>query len=114
MSSAQQSDPFEEEAPPQLTGAWSLMVGTAAVVAIGCPLLPESVPNQFRYFPVYFILPLGIWAVVSGGIALRRMRGDEGASRIRARAGITLGAVAVATAVTIIAWACWALNGIGE
>ncbi|MEU7723734.1 hypothetical protein AB0B78_00465 [Streptomyces sp. NPDC040724] len=112
MSSAQQVDPFEEEALPRLTGTWSLVLGTIAVAAIGCPLLPESVPNQFRYLPVYFILPLGIWAVVSGGIALRRMRGDEGASRLRARAGIILGTVAIVTVVPTLAWAYWALRHI--
>lgn len=112
MSSAEQIDPFEEEALPQLTGTWSLMLGTAAIAAIGCPLLPESVPNPFRYLPVYFILPLGIWAVVSGGIALRRMRGDEEASRVRARAGITLGTVAIVMAVATIVWACWELSRI--
>ncbi|ASR00115.1 hypothetical protein CGL27_15140 [Streptomyces sp. 11-1-2] len=88
------------------------MLGAIAVAAIGCPLLPESVPNQLRYLPVYFILPLGIWAVVSGSIALRRMHGDEGASRIRARAGITLGTVAIVAAVAVIVWACWALRHI--
>ncbi|MFA7764365.1 hypothetical protein [Streptomyces sp. NRRL S-448] len=112
MSSVQQIDSFDEEALPQLTGTWSLILGTAAVAAVGCPLLPEFVPNLLRYLPVYFILPLGIWAVVSGGIALRRVRGDEGASRIRARAGIVLGTVAVATAVAAIVWACWALRHI--
>ncbi|WP_435221944.1 hypothetical protein [Streptomyces sp. Tue6028] len=112
MSSAQQIDPLEEEARPQLTGAWSLVLGTIAVAAIGCPLLPKSVPSQLRYLPVYFILPLGIWAVVSGGIALRRMRGNEGASRIRARAGVTLGTVAIVAAVAVILWACWALRDI--
>ncbi|WP_327739899.1 hypothetical protein OG749_44640 [Streptomyces nojiriensis] len=112
MSSVQQIDSFGEEALPRLRGTWSLMLGTAAVAAIGCPLLPEFVPNLLRYLPVYFVLPLGIWAVVSGGIALRRVRGDEGASRIRARAGIALGTVAVMTAVATMVWACWALRHI--
>ncbi|QJT06582.1 hypothetical protein G9272_01910 [Streptomyces asoensis] len=83
-----------------------------AVVAIGCPVLPESVPNQLRYFPVYFVLPLGVWAVVSGAIALRRMRGDEGACRNRAGAGVTLGTVAIVTAVVTIVRAVWALINI--
>ncbi|MEU4731992.1 hypothetical protein [Streptomyces sp. NPDC023588] len=112
MTSVQQIDAFDEEALPQPTGTWSLILGIAAVAAVGCPLLPEFVPNLLRYLPVYFILPLGIWAVVSGGIALRRVRGDEGASRIRARAGIALGTVAVVTAVATIVWACWALRHI--
>ncbi|MFD7786179.1 hypothetical protein ACFV4Q_24290 [Streptomyces nojiriensis] len=112
MSSVQQIDSFGQEALPRLTGTWSLMLGTAAVAAVGCPLLPEFVPNLLRYLPVYFVLPLGIWAVVSGGIALRRVRGDEGASRIRARAGIALGTVAVMTAVATMVWACWALRQI--
>ncbi|MEU9109112.1 hypothetical protein AB0D54_33260 [Streptomyces xanthophaeus] len=112
MSSVHQIDSFEEEALPRLTGTWSLVLGTAAVAAVGCPLLPEFVPNLLRYVPVYCILPLGIWAVVSGGIALRRVRGVEGASRVRARAGIVLGTMAVVTAVAIIVWACWALSRI--
>ncbi|WP_234321671.1 hypothetical protein [Streptomyces xanthophaeus] len=112
MSSVHQIDPFAEEALPQLTGTWSLILGTAAVAAVGCPLLPEFVPNLLRYVPLYFILPLGIWAVISGGIALRRVRGVEGASRIRARAGIVLGTLAVVTAVAAIVWACWALSHI--
>ncbi|MFF4289530.1 hypothetical protein ACFY0R_30145 [Streptomyces sp. NPDC001633] len=112
MSSARQIDPLEEEALPQVTGTWSLMLGTLAVAAIGCPLLPESVSNQFRYLPAYFILPLGIWAVVSGGIALRRMRGNKAAGRNRARAGITLGTVAIVTVTAVIVWTCWTLRHI--
>ncbi|MFI5985240.1 hypothetical protein ACIBEA_30825 [Streptomyces sp. NPDC051555] len=111
MSSEQQIDCVEEEdVLPRLTGTWSLVLGIAAVAAVGCPLLPESVPNQFRYFPVYSILPLGMWAVVSGCIALRRARGNEGATRIRARVGVALGAVAVVPAVATLLWACWALR----
>ncbi|MFH8620120.1 hypothetical protein ACH4E8_34265 [Streptomyces sp. NPDC017979] len=112
MSSARQVDPVEEEALPRLTGTWSLVLGTVAVAAIGCPLLPQSVPIQLRYLPIYFILPLGVWAVVSGGIALRRMRGDKGASRLKARVGIVLGTVAIVTAVTTLAWAYWMLRHI--
>ncbi|MFF1443648.1 hypothetical protein [Streptomyces sp. NPDC058295] len=59
MSSAHRIDPLEEEARPQLTGAWSLMLGSMAVVAIDCPTLPESVPNQPRYSPVYRVPPVG-------------------------------------------------------
>ncbi|GHF70580.1 hypothetical protein GCM10010218_59800 [Streptomyces mashuensis] len=107
MSSPQQADPVEDEDVPQLTGTWSLVLGTAAVLATGCPLLPESVPPQLRLLPVYSILPLGIWAVGSGCIALRRMRGDERAGRIRARAGITLGTMATMTVVATVTAACW-------
>ncbi|TVL90397.1 hypothetical protein CD790_22220 [Streptomyces sp. SAJ15] len=78
---------------------------------MGCPFLPESIVSpQVRFFPIYFIVPLGICAVVSGAFALRRMRGHEGASRGRARAGITLGSVALVVALTFVVWACWALN----
>ncbi|MDX3310543.1 hypothetical protein P1S61_15875 [Streptomyces sp. ME08-AFT2] len=77
MSSAHRLEPSEEEARPQLTGTWSLMMGSAAVAAIGCPLLPESVPYQLRFLPVYFVLPLGVWAVASGIIALRRTGGTR-------------------------------------
>ncbi|MGW7164194.1 hypothetical protein ACWGH3_02530 [Streptomyces sp. NPDC054884] len=112
MSSAHRLEPSEEEARPQLTGTWSLMMGSAAVAAIGCPLLPESVPYQLRFLPVYFVLPLGVWAVASGIIALRRTGGDEGARRNRARAGITLGAVATVTVVATLVRAYWALRRI--
>ncbi|MFE5806736.1 hypothetical protein [Streptomyces sp. NPDC056491] len=112
MSSAQQIDPSEEEALPQVTGTWSLVLGSVAVASTGCPLLPESVPNLLRFLPLYLVLPLGVWAVVSGGIALRRVRGDESAGRTRARAGITLGTVAVVTVMGALVWAVWALRNI--
>ncbi|MFH0180377.1 hypothetical protein [Streptomyces cacaoi] len=37
------------------------------------------------------------------------MRGDEGACRNRARAGVTLGAVAIVAAVVTVVWAVWAV-----
>ncbi|MEU5421694.1 hypothetical protein ACH4UT_32535 [Streptomyces sp. NPDC020799] len=110
MSSTQHIDPSEDDTLPQLTGTWSLVLGTLAATAIGCPLLPDAVPNQFRYLPICVTLPLGLWAVLSGSIALRRMRGDQAAGRHRARAGITLGTVAVVTAAAAIVFACWTLR----
>lgn len=112
MSSAPHADPPDDGALPQPTGTGALVLGAAAVAAIACPLLPESVPPVVRHLPLLFVLPLGIWAVGSGGIALRRLRGEEGARRVRARAGVALGAVAVLTSVAVLSWAWWALSHI--
>ncbi|MDQ8706871.1 hypothetical protein RCO28_31025 [Streptomyces sp. LHD-70] len=114
MDSTQQVDAREEEARPRATGTWSLVLGAIAVVSIVCPMLPEYVPNVVRYLPVYFILPLGLWAVGSGAIALRRMRDDEEASRARARAGVSLGAVAVVTVVGMVIWFCLSMAAVSK
>ncbi|MFJ9850480.1 hypothetical protein [Streptomyces sp. NPDC101150] len=98
------------KAPRKSTGTTSLVVGALGVAMTGCPWLPTFVSHWIRFFPVYFILPFGIWAVVSGIGALRGMRGDEGADRRRARAGVTLGTVAILVPVAAFIWAYWALS----
>ena len=98
----------------KMTGTASSMLGAAAVAAVVCPwLLPSSASPQIRSILFSCFLPLGICAVVSGTITLREMRGDEGANRRRARAGITLGAVAVVVPMAAIVWACWSLTRAG-
>lgn len=74
------------------------------------PLLPVPVPTWARLLPVYLIVPVGIAAIVAGIVALRRMRDREGADPFRARAGVTLGAVAIVLPLAVIVWAIWALN----
>ncbi|MFD7617072.1 hypothetical protein [Streptomyces sp. NPDC059802] len=38
------------------------------------------------------------------------MRGLEGADRLRARAGVVLGSMAIVVPVAVVAWAWWALS----
>ncbi|QJT07377.1 hypothetical protein G9272_44175 [Streptomyces asoensis] len=75
-----------------------------------CPFLPAWVPNGVRFFPVYFIVPAGIGAVVSGLVALSGARGQEDAAPSRVRAGAALGTTAVVLSLAVIVWAVWALN----
>ncbi|WNI33893.1 hypothetical protein [Streptomyces sp. ITFR-6] len=112
MSSDEQIAGSSEQvaAQQESTGTTALVLGAAAVSMMACPFLPPPVPIWFRLLPVYFIVPVGISAVVSGIIALRRMRCREEANRFRARAGVVLGAAAVLIPLTVIVWAIWALS----
>ena len=114
MNSAEQVlDPDELDTEPAYRtadGSMSLFLGAAAVAMIGCPWLPETVWNWLRFFPLYLVVPTGICAVVSGAGALRDMRGVEGADRRRARAGLTLGTVAVVVPLAVIVWALWVMR----
>ncbi|WP_331731015.1 hypothetical protein OG933_45495 (plasmid) [Streptomyces sp. NBC_00016] len=94
----------------QPRGTTSFVLGAAAVAMMMCPFLPAWVPNEVRFFPVYFIVPAGIGAVVCGLVALRRARGQEEATPSRARAGVALGTTAVVLSLAVICWAIWALN----
>ena len=94
----------------QSRGTTSLVLGAVAVAMMVCPLLPAPVPMWVRLLPVYFIVPVGISAVVSGTVALRGMRGWEGADRFRARAGVALGTAVVVIPLVVIVWGIWALN----
>ncbi|MFF3176573.1 hypothetical protein ACFVQ0_28595 [Streptomyces sp. NPDC057900] len=91
-------------------GTTALVLGAAAVLMMACPFLPPPVPIWVRFLPVYFIVPTGISAVVSGIITLRRMRGQEEADRFRARAGVVLGTAATVIPLAVIVWAIWVLN----
>ncbi|MFI5770462.1 hypothetical protein ACIA74_18270 [Streptomyces sp. NPDC051658] len=91
-------------------GTCSLLLGIGGAAASGCPLLPSVVSSWIRFFPVYLVVPLGICAVVSGVGALRDMRGPAGADRLRARAGVVLGSMAIVVPVAVVAWAWWALS----
>ncbi|EPH41027.1 hypothetical protein STRAU_5905 [Streptomyces aurantiacus JA 4570] len=73
-------------------------------------VLPEPVPMRVRWFPVYWIVPAGIGAVVSGIVALRRARGQQEADPFRARAGVALGTAAIVLPLAVIVWAMWALS----
>ena len=112
MSSVEQIADSSEQvaARRQLPGTTSLVLGVVAVAMMVCPLLPAPVPLWVRFFPVYFIVPVGISALVSGIVALRRMRGRERADRFRARAGVALGTAAVVIPLAVIVWAIWALS----
>ncbi|MGW0737069.1 hypothetical protein [Streptomyces sp. NPDC002851] len=59
---------------------------------------------------MYFIMLVGICAVVSGVVALRRIRGREGVDRFRARACVALGTVAVVVPLAVAMWAIWELS----
>ncbi|MFG2095554.1 DUF4190 domain-containing protein [Streptomyces sp. NPDC048612] len=105
------SDECPEEAPAGRaeTGMVSLVMGSAAIALYGSPFL-HFLPPWLRYFPVYLTVPLGICAIVFGFTVLYRMRGDEGANRGRARAGVALGTVALAVPVTLVVWLSWTLQ----
>ena len=100
----------EARASRKARGTASLVLGVLAVVMIACPWLPSSVSPWIRFFPVYLFVPTVIGALIFGGVALRRMRGDEDADRRRAWAGVTLGLVAIALALATVTWAVWALS----
>ncbi|QKW54983.1 hypothetical protein HUT08_34650 [Streptomyces buecherae] len=72
---------------------------------MGCPLLPAAASAWVRVVPAYFVLPAGICAVVSGTGALARMRDQAAADRHRARAGVTLGVLAIVVPLVAIGWA---------
>ncbi|MEU8780447.1 hypothetical protein [Streptomyces sp. NPDC048637] len=91
------------------TGVVSLALGVAAVAMYGSPFL-SFLPPLIRNFPLYLTLPLGICAIVFGACTLHRMRGDEGADRRRARAGVALGTVTVAVPIILVVWLEWALQ----
>ncbi|MFD9483687.1 hypothetical protein ACFWBX_06710 [Streptomyces sp. NPDC059991] len=92
------------------TGTASMVLGMVAVALFGCPWLPGSVPSQLRYLPLYLTVPLGICAIVHGIGDLHHLRGEAGADRRRARAGVALGLVAVAVPPALVVWACVALS----
>ncbi|MFD9504938.1 hypothetical protein [Streptomyces sp. NPDC060035] len=112
MSSVEQMAGSSEQAPvrQQSPGTASLVLGAVTLAMIVCPLLPVPVPMWVRLLLVCSIVPVGFSAVVSGTVALRRMRGRQGADRFRARAGITLGTAALVIPLAVIVWAIWALN----
>ncbi|MEU7730873.1 hypothetical protein AB0B78_37580 [Streptomyces sp. NPDC040724] len=99
MSSTQQAaEPADQadQAEPQSTGTGSLLLGIAGVATIGCPLLPEALPPLMRFFPLYLMLPLGICAIVWGLPDVWRSRRGGVPCPVRARVGVSLGAVAIA------------------
>ncbi|MGW3009499.1 hypothetical protein ACWC9R_11765 [Streptomyces sp. NPDC001219] len=100
--------PEEAQVGPEETGMASLVMGSAAIALYGSPFL-RFLPPWLRYIPVYLTVPLGICAIVFGCTVLYRMRGDEGANRRRARAGVALGTVALAVPVILVVWLSWAL-----
>ncbi|WJY36158.1 hypothetical protein QT196_02145 [Streptomyces sp. P9-2B-2] len=91
------------------SGMVSLVLGSAALALYGSPLL-HFLPPWVRYLPVYLTVPLGICAMVFGFTVLHRMRGDQGANRRRARAGVALGTVALAIPVIVVVWLEWSLQ----
>ncbi|MEU9314158.1 hypothetical protein [Streptomyces sp. NPDC048256] len=112
MSSVEQTAGSSEQLTvrQQPRGTTSVVLGAAAVAMMMCPFLPAWVPNGVRFLPVYFIVPAGIGAVVSGLVALHRARGQKEATPSRARAGVALGTTAVVLSLAVIVWAIWVLN----
>ncbi|GAA3113835.1 hypothetical protein GCM10010449_40050 [Streptomyces rectiviolaceus] len=94
----------------QSEGTTSLVLSAVAAAMMVCPLLPVPVPKWILFLPVYFTVPVGISAVISGIGALRRMRGQEEADRFRARAGVALGTAVVMIPLTVIVWTIWAMS----
>ncbi|WP_330334546.1 hypothetical protein OHS33_35515 [Streptomyces sp. NBC_00536] len=107
MSSTRQAIGSEHPADPQDTGTGSLLLGIAALGAIGCPFLPERLPTWIRFVPCYFVLPLGICALVWGLPTVWRTRSRGTSSPVRARMGVSLGTVVIVAAVVPLAWYFW-------
>ncbi|MGW6317644.1 hypothetical protein [Streptomyces sp. NPDC055099] len=106
MTVDQMAGPGEQASPRQKSpGTTSLVLGTTALAMFVCPLLAIALPMQVRLLLACSIVPLGISAIVSGTLALRRVRGRRGTDLFRARAGITIG-----TAALLVPRAIWALN----
>ncbi|MFB7180256.1 hypothetical protein ACFCYI_21465 [Streptomyces sp. NPDC056257] len=109
MSSQQAVTPAHE-AEPRSTGMGSLLLGIAAVGAIGCPFLPEAVPPPIRVVPLYLVLPLGICAIVWGLPDLWRARRDGIQAPAGARIGVPLGAVALVIVAVALVWFAFFLD----
>ncbi|MET9377322.1 hypothetical protein ABZX98_24805 [Streptomyces sp. NPDC002992] len=94
--------------PAPRTGTRSLLLGLGAVAMGACPWLPEAVSPWIRFFPVYLIVPVGIWAIASGVGVLRTagaVGGPGPAARRRAWGGTVLGTMAVLVPVGAAIWA---------
>ncbi|WP_405443607.1 hypothetical protein OG373_39025 [Streptomyces avidinii] len=110
----EESQEQELEPGPRPSGWVPLVLGAAAVAMIGCPFLPDGLPAWLRFAPVYFVIPVGILAVVFGLLDLRHMRGpqdDGGAARRRARTGAVLGTVATMLPLVVVWFASALLGG---
>lgn len=105
---AELSEPVAARQQPR--GTASLVLGAVALAMMASPLLPVPAPRWVLFLPVYFVVPVGISAAVSGIAALRGMRGQEGADRFRARAGIALGTAAAVIPLAVVMWTIWALS----
>jgi hypothetical protein len=111
MTVEQMAGSSDQAARQQSRGTVSLVLGTVAVAMMPCPLvLVPPIPTWVRLLPVYLLLPVAVSAVVSGTVALRRMRNHEGADRFRARTGVALGTAAMVIPLAVITWAVWTLS----
>ncbi|MEN2420546.1 hypothetical protein AABB02_20925 [Streptomyces rimosus] len=102
-------DQPEEVQGSRETGRGALALGVSSVAVYGTPAL-VFLPLWIRFFPVYLGVPLGICAIVFGVSVLWGMRGDKGADRRRARAGVALGTLALAVPIAGLVWLSWALH----
>jgi class 3 adenylate cyclase len=112
MSSVEQKAGSGEQVATrqQSPGTASLVLGALAIAMIVLPALPTPVPMWIRLLLLYSVVPLAISAVVSGMVALRRMRGREEADRFRARSGVALGTMVVVILLGVVVWGIWALE----
>ncbi len=77
---------------------------------MGLLFLPLFLPSSMRLLPMYLLGPVGVGAVVSGLVALRRIRDRDGADPSRARTGIALGTAAVMLPLAVLLWVMWELS----
>ncbi|MEU6681513.1 hypothetical protein [Streptomyces sp. NPDC046925] len=113
MSVEQAAETDEQTAARQPSPRTSSLVqAIAAIAMLFSPLLLEPVPvaRWILFLPVYFVVPVGISAVVCGLLALRRMRDQEEADPSRARAGVVLGSAVVVIPLTVVIFFIYALQ----
>ncbi|WP_405656913.1 hypothetical protein [Streptomyces sp. RK9] len=74
------------------------------------PVLAFFLPSSVRLLPVYLIGPVGTGAVISGLVALHRMRDRNDVDPSRARTGIALGTAAIVLPLVVLLWVMWELS----
>lgn len=85
-------------------GFGSLLLGVSATALLCCPWLPSAVAQWIRFLPLYFTVPVGICAIISGVGTLHALWEDETADRRYAWAGVAFGSVGVGVPAAFVVW----------